>query len=136
LTALVAAIAALGFCAVAGCSPGRQYDPKSFPVEGSVRWKDGTDASGLGGTIEFEANGKVVAKTELLADGTFTRDEKLPEGKYRVRVVAPPPAPDSEYVMDARFQRFESSGLTVTVGSEEPQRISLVLTRTARPNRQ
>ncbi len=127
-------VAALVLCGVLGCS-GRKYDPKGFPVEGTVRWKDGTDASGVGGTIEFEANGKVVAKTDLAADGTFSMTEKLPPGKYRVRIQPGPPDPDAEYEMDAKFKRFETSGLTVTVGDEETQRISLVLTRTLRPNR-
>jgi len=129
------AASALFIAVAAGCD-GRKYDPSNAPVEGQAKWKDGTDAGGLGGTVEFEADGNVVAKTELNSDGTFTMDKKLPAGKYRVRVVAPPPAADAEYQMDAKHQKFETSGLTVNVTDETPQRINLVLTRFKRANRE
>jgi len=130
-------VLAVGLVSALGCSTGRQYAPKSFPVEGALRYKDGSDASDLGGgTLELESSSKSVIKVPIVADGTFTRDEKLPAGTYRARVVPPPLDPDAEYALDARFLSFDSSGLTVTVGDEKEQRISLTLTRTVRPNRQ
>jgi len=129
-------VAAFGLPGALGCS-GRQYDAKSFPVEGTLRYKDGTDGNDLaGGTLELESSSKDVIKIPIAGDGTFTRDAKLPAGKYRARIVPPPPRADAEFDMDAKFRQFDSSGLSVTVGDEETQRVNLTLTRTARPNRQ
>jgi hypothetical protein len=129
-------VAAFVLGCAAGCSSGRQYEAKSFPVEGTLRYKDGTDAGDLaGGTLELES-GKTVIKIPIASDGTFNRDEKIPAGKYRARIVAPPPKAEAEYDMDARFKQFDTSGLTVSVGDEEKQRVALTLTRTQRPNRQ
>ncbi|MBN9118224.1 MAG: hypothetical protein J0I06_03530 [Planctomycetes bacterium] len=133
----IGSVAVICLASALGCSTGRKYEGASFPVEGALRWKDGSDAGDLGGgTLELESAAKSVIKIPIAADGTFTRDERLPAGKYRARVSAPPPRPDDEYDMDAKFQKFETSGLTVTVGDEEQQRISLTLTRTAKKNRQ
>jgi hypothetical protein len=134
---LSGAVVVIGLVSALGCATGKQYDAKSFPVEGKLSYKDGTDAGDLGGgTLELESSAKTIVKIPINQDGTFTRDEKLSAGKYRARIVPPPPKPDAEYDMDAKFQKFETSGLTVTVGDEETQRVTLTLTRTQRPNRQ
>jgi hypothetical protein len=130
-------LAALGLVGALGCTTGGQYDGKVFPLEGALRYKDGTDASDLGGgTLELESSSKEIIKFTIASDGTFTRDEKLPPGKYRARIAPPPPKADAEYDMDAKFQKFETSGLTVTINDETPQRPAITLTRTQRPNRQ
>jgi hypothetical protein len=105
---------ACAFCLALGCGGGTTTSPPA-PLEGSVRWADGTDAGELaGGAVEFEANGAVVAKAELIADGTFTVPEPLPPAKYRVRLV--PPA-SAKSMLDRRFQEFDKSGLEVNAGA-------------------
>ena len=108
---------ALWLGAAVGC--GGSSEPKSFPVEGWVVWQDGRDASELeGGSIEFEANGTVAAKATLQSDGTFTLDQPLPPGKYRVRLVQPAGVRTG---LDPKFEKFETSGLTLDATSA-PQR--------------
>jgi hypothetical protein len=64
---------------------------KSYPLEGTLKWKDGTDAHELaGGSIEFEPTnriGAVVGKAEIVGNGSFALDESLTEGEYRMRIV-------------------------------------------------
>ena len=117
-------LAAVALCGLLGCGP-KEYQPQSSPVEGHVRWKDGTDAGELaGGSVEFESSGTVAAKADLISDGTFTLPQPLPAGKYRVRVT--PPQGSSE--LDRRYQKFETSGLSVT-STGESQSVSLEVTR-------
>jgi hypothetical protein len=108
-----------------GCGGG-QTQGQSFPVEGAIRWKDGTDANELaGGTVEFEPTskiGQVAAKAEIVGDGTFTLDDVPPAGEYRVRVV-----PAAGTKVDKKYQAFSSSGISATIGSGEGQQITLVL---------
>lgn len=134
--ALGGALAVLALSTGTGCSTGKQYEAKTFAVEGTLRYKDGADAADLGGgTLELESSSKTVIKVQIDSDGTFNRDEKFPPGKYRARIVPPPTAPDAEFDMDAKFKQFDSSGLTFTVSDETPQRVNLTLTRTPRKNR-
>jgi hypothetical protein len=118
------ALALLTWCMVMGC--GGSPVAKQFPVEGAIRWPDETDAGELaGGTVEFEANGAVAGKAEVISDGTFTLENPLPAGKYRIRVI-PPPAAKS--MLDAKYQDFAKSGFTADVSSE-PQSIPLKVTK-------
>jgi hypothetical protein len=127
------ALGVLSLVGVLGCGTGKQYEGKVFPVEGSLRYKDGTSANDLGGgTLELESSGKEVIKSTISGDGTFTREERIPPGKYRARIIPPPPQPDAEYDLDAKFKSFDTSGLTVTIGEESPQRPTITLTRTQR----
>jgi len=137
-------VIAVGLLSAAGCgcTTGKQYEGASFAVEGALRYKEGkdgkdsTDASDLGGgTLELESSSKEVIKIPIGGDGTFTRDEKLPAGKYRARVLPPPPKADAEFNMDVKYQKFDSSGLTVTITDETPQRPVIMLTRIPSKNR-
>jgi len=107
-----------------GCQ-GYKFNPPP-PVNGSVVWEDGGEAHELGGaTLEFQANGSVVAKTQLQSDGTFALDTALPSGTCKVRIVpdpakAPPPTKGTTHtmVLDPKYEKFETSGLTASQTSE------------------
>src|SRR5437762_2444540 len=63
-------------CFLPGCGETPAYQP---PLEGVVRWQDGSEPRELeGGTIEFQSDGKVVAQTGLVGDGTFLLGKALP----------------------------------------------------------
>jgi hypothetical protein len=108
-----------------GCGGGESKGA-SFPVEGALRWKDGTDANEFAGcTVEFEPTtkiGQVAAKTEVVGDGTFTLMEKPPPGEYRLRLVAPAGAR-----VDKKYQSFASSGLSAKIGAEDNQQLTIVV---------
>jgi hypothetical protein len=133
---------ALGLLSALGCASGKQYEAKTFALEGALRYKEGKEGKDIldagdlaGGTLELESSTKEIIKFPIASDGTFTRDEKLPPGNYRARVIPPPPKADADFNMDAKYQKFESSGLTVTINDETPQRPVILLTRTQKPNR-
>lgn len=108
-----------------GCGGG-ETKGVSYPLEGALRWKDGSDANEFAGcTLEFEPTtkiGQVAAKAEVVGDGTFTLDEKPPPGEYRVRLVAA-----SGARVDRKYQSFASSGLSARIGSEDNQQLTLVI---------
>jgi hypothetical protein len=111
----------LASCSVLGCGRTPSYQPAA--VGGVVVWEDGSEPRELeGGAVEFEADGTVAATAELIADGTFRVENPLPPGTYRVRV-RPPLGADKSNVLDPRFEKFETSGLTFA-GTSEPQQVT------------
>jgi hypothetical protein len=113
------ALAALA--SLAGCGGG-----KTAPVNGRVKFKDGSDVSVLAGySLTFEAEGgKTSAVGEVDRDGSFklstfgANDGAIP-GKYRVAIEAPPnPDPDkppTKSKLPAKYSNLDSSGLTAEV---------------------
>jgi len=117
-------LAAVGLGWAAGCGGPPEYRPP--PLGGVVLWQDGSEPRELeGGTIEFEANGKVAASAGVRPDGTFLLEAALPPGPYRVRVTAPAERPRA---LDPRYERFESSGLTHTA-TADPQQVTFKVRR-------
>ncbi len=123
----------------AGCSAG------VYPVEGQLKWPDGSPAKELvGSMVEFEKSDPpaLSARAEVRDDGRFSlvtpgKGNGAPPGLYRVLVVAalpndrdavPPP------IIDPKYQTFENSGLTYTVekGKNAPE---FVLQRNPNPRR-
>src|SRR5438094_716279 len=80
----------LASCPILGCGEPPAYQP---PLEGVIQWSDGSEPRELeGGTIEFHSDGKVVAQTGLVGDGTFMLGKALFAGNYQVRILPPPGA--------------------------------------------
>lgn len=128
-------ILALG---VGGCSSGL------YPVQGKVKYSDGEDAKELaGGLVEFESvEGKNSARGEIRPDGSFEMTTERPgdgvwAGKHKVVVSGKMPEPDKPRpprVIDPRFEKYETSGLEVTVEPKKNQ-ITLTVDRAATRNR-
>ncbi len=122
--ASIAVIAfAIGF--VTGCGPRRHE------VIGRVAFEDGTAYDGEGVVVaEAVVDGKpIMAKALIEKDGRFTlagrnEHEGVLGGQYQVRL-APPrrdggvddKKSESKMPFDRKFLKFETSGLTFTVGS-------------------
>jgi hypothetical protein len=96
------------------------------PVEGRVKFKDGSDVSVLAGyEVSFQpAEGKTSAVGQIAPDGTFklstfgADDGALP-GHHRV-TVTPPQSPDPDKPpqkphIPAKYADFNTSGLTVEI---------------------
>jgi hypothetical protein len=119
----------------AGCS-----GPRLVPVEGAVVWPDGSPALDLGGgAVEFEsADRQTSARGEIGPDATFTLSSSkpgdgVPPGEYRVVVVPPPPPGEApSRLIDPRFCKYDTSGLTYTV---RPEKNAGVVFKVARPAR-
>ncbi|MGE3804781.1 MAG: hypothetical protein AB7K24_08930 [Gemmataceae bacterium] len=111
---------------VAGCG-----GPASYPVKGVVQFKDGTPLPG--GSIELQA---------IAAPGTPIYGDIDEQGRFALsapatgefRVIVLPreegssgfqPAPE---IIDPRFRKYETSGLTLTV-KEDGSDISLQVER-------
>lgn len=115
---MIIAVAIIGL--LAGCGG------KTIPVNGKVQFKDGSEAGELAGyAIAFEAEGaKSSGVGEIQPDGSFTistfgaNDGALP-GKHRVSI-SPPDSPDPDKPpqkskLPAKYEKVETSGLTVEV---------------------
>src|SRR5262245_29148712 len=103
--------------ALAGCSS------KTAPVDGRVKFKDGSDVSVLAGyEVAFQpADANTSAVGQIAPDGTFklstygTDDGAIP-GQHRV-TITPPQSPDPDKPpqkphVPAKYADFDSSGLT------------------------
>lgn len=98
----------------------------TYPVKGKVVFKGGDVGRLKGGWVHFESSStpKVMAGGEIQADGSFTpitlKDGKeikgLVAGTHRVLVQLPDGI--SSKTIDAQYQSFAKSGLTVTIPSE------------------
>lgn len=111
---------------VPACGPGGS---PLFFVRGKVVITGGDVKTLAGGNVEasLESDANFRASGEIQADGTFQlesyREGKLVkgtiEGRYRVRVLPPSDDPATERrargVLAARYQKFETSGLTFVV---------------------
>ena len=101
-------------------------ESKTAPINGKVKFKDGSDVSVLAGySLTFEAEGgKTSAVGELDRDGTFklstfgANDGAVP-GKYRVAINPPnnpdPDKPPTKSKLPAKYANLDSSGLTAEV---------------------
>ncbi len=123
----LSSIALVGSCAamlaLAGCGSG----PKAYPVEGTVKYKDGTPMT-AGGLIIFnpmDTQVKVTAQGEIKEDGTFklgtfAETDGAPVGKYRVLIALPPLAnpnrpPAGWPPINVKYSSADKSGLEFTV---------------------
>lgn len=106
---------------------------KTYPVQGTVTWLDGSPAKELaGGMVQFDLvtgdpKKAVSPRGTIREDGgyrlaTFKEADGAPAGKYRVVVVPviwtegmlgdkPPPPP----VLDPKYQDFQTSKIEVAV---------------------
>jgi hypothetical protein len=125
----VAACAAL--LLAAGCG-----GPRYYPVEGTVVYDDGTPAAELaGGEVSLESVAdKKNAAGEIRKDGSFRIRAPLgrdgvPAGAYRALVRPPEGRRDSP--IDAKYTRYTTSGIEVTV-NEAPTTITVTVQRKKR----
>lgn len=121
---------------VAGCGGGR-----TAPVEGQVKFKDGSDVSVLAGyEVSFSPEaGKASATGQLDAAGkfqlsTFGNNDGAMPGKYRVAVSPPlptdPDKPPPKAAIPDRYKDFQTSQLTAEV---KPGRNAIELELERRP---
>lgn len=106
-------------CLFAGCGG------QTVPINGRVKFKDGSDVSALQGhEVNMQAEGGGASSYGTIeADGTFkistfgNNDGAVP-GKHQVTVNPPQPEPDKpppKRVVPPQYSAFETSGLTVEV---------------------
>jgi hypothetical protein len=116
----VAALAALVLSGAVGCGGG-----KTAPVNGRVKFKDGSDSGVLAGYLvnfEAEAAGEHGSSMgEIQPDGsfklsTFGADDGAIPGKYRIAITPPsspdPDKPPPKSKIPAKYESFDTSGLT------------------------
>ena len=132
---------------VCGCDPGH---PKTYPVSGKVVFEDGTPLTS-GGFVGFEstpAEGLPVnARGLIRGDGTFVLStfsddgDGAVAGRHRVLVRAQRQQVTSveekryvipEPIIDARFERYETSGLEFNVQDGNNQ-LTVVVQRPGEP---
>ena len=119
----------------AGCGRG----PRTYPVEGTVKYKDGTPMT-AGGLIIFnpmDPEMKVTAQGEIRADGTFklgtfAEADGAPVGKYRVLLVPPPLVnpnrpPAGWPPIHAKYGHPDKSGLEYTVAAVAKNEYAIVV---------
>jgi hypothetical protein len=98
---------------------------KTSPVNGRVKFKDGSDVSVLKGfTVSFEPEAdRISGSGELDSDGKFTittfsaNDGAIP-GRHRVAISPPDPIPDApppKPVLPQKYRDFGTSGLTAEI---------------------
>lgn len=117
--------------AAVGCGPS---GPKTHPVEGRVTLAGG-DAKRLAGhhlEVVLEGDPSVRASGVIGGDGAFGLEtlhageilKGVPEGKYRVRVLRAEEGDDGKRLpappVAAKYLKFESSGLTLSVPPPGP----------------
>lgn len=128
----IAGTAALVLFGLTGCGGKRDY-----PVEGVVKYDDGSPATALaGGTVSLESVAdRSNASGTIRPDGTFqVRDPfgagGVAAGTYRVVVLPPEGASRRNPPIDPAFSRYETSGLEVMV-KPEPNQVTIVVRRPA-----
>jgi hypothetical protein len=126
-----AALAAL-VLAAAGCG-----GPRAYPVEGVVKYDDGSPATALaGGTVSLESVAdRSNAAGTIQPDGTFrikgpTGRDGVPSGAYRVVVLPKEGAGRRNPPVDPAFGRYETSGIEIAV-KEEPNKLTVTVRRPA-----
>jgi hypothetical protein len=124
---------------LAGCG-----EPPVFPVQGKVEFTDGGDPAPLAGyvvTFRAEDQTKTSAEGRVLTDGSFTlssfvlgeNDGTVP-GRHQIALTPPPATSEGRRpppVIDAKYWRFETSGLSAEV-RREPTEVLLKVERAAR----
>ncbi|MDO5581550.1 MAG: hypothetical protein Q4G69_10465 [Planctomycetia bacterium] len=116
---------------VAGCGP---KGPVTGDVTGSAAWKGKPLESGIV-TLYSPASGKG-ASAELGAGGSFTM-RNVEAGSYQVSIAPPtpvipgpdgtPPKPQARFVLPAKFQEGQTSGLTIEVKPDTTNTLTLDL---------
>jgi len=114
---------------------GCEFSPVTYPVSGKVVFVD--DRPVTSGVIEFEpVDGGPPARGKIESDGRFslttgTRSGAV-AGKHRIAIVqvgaSGPVIPGHKHkgiTVDKRYARFESSGLTQTVKTGEPNEFTI-----------
>ena len=115
------ALVVLAITFTAGCGSGQ-----TAPVDGRVKFKDGSDVSVLSGyEVDFQpAGGKTSASGHLAADGTFKlttfgADDGAIPGQHRVAITPPqsadPDKPPQKSKLPAKYSSFDTSALTAEV---------------------
>ncbi len=113
-------LAALAIACTLGCGG------KTSPVDGRVKFKDGSDASALAGyEVDFQpADGKTSATGHVAPDGTFKlttfgADDGAIPGKHRVAITPPqspdPDKPPQKSKLPAKYSTFDTSQLSVEI---------------------
>jgi hypothetical protein len=125
------ALAALVLLGSAGCGP------RVYPVEGMVRYDDGSPAAALaGGTVSLESVAdRSNASGSIGQDGTFRVTDPFGKGgvrpgAYRVVVLPPEGADRRNPPVDPAFGGYETSGVEITV-KEEPTKVTVTVRRPA-----
>lgn len=95
-----------------------------YPVRGQLVDTDGNPVKELvNGSVEFDGAGsKTSANSSIAEDGTFKLTTASPGdgahlGKHRVAITRPYKGPENPVppVIDTKYEKFETSGLEVTV---------------------
>jgi hypothetical protein len=125
-----------GWALLAAVSAGCNAKP-IYPVRGRIVDPEGKAITGLkGGAVEFEAvDVKASANGPIEEDGTFRLTTERPGdgahlGRHRVAITRPYFGPEkpAPYVIDPKYERFDTSGLDVTVGPKDNE-VRLVVGR-------
>lgn len=124
-----------------GCGGGRT---PTYPASGKVAFADGKPLQG--GTVEFQSisppntgETRVSARGNIQPDGTFKlstfrQDDGAIAGDHRALITQPiPPGRINPYkpvplVINEKFQRYDTSGLTFTVTSDGPNEFAITVT--------
>ncbi|HXG11472.1 MAG TPA: hypothetical protein VNK04_17085 [Gemmataceae bacterium] len=134
----LAVMIAVSLLGLAGCG-----GPKLYPVKGKVVWENGAAARELaGGSVVCESeDGKVAARGEILADGSFELSTYKPgdgalRGKHRVAIAEySPREPTPPPISDPMFSKVETSGLEINVEPTTNEVILKIRKASARPRR-
>jgi len=114
-------LAAWAIALTTGCGSGQ-----TAPVDGRVKFKDGSEVSVLSGyEVDFQPDsGKTSATGHIAADGTFklttfgTDDGAIP-GQHRVAITPPPSSdpdkPPQKSKLPAKYSSFDTSELKVEI---------------------
>jgi hypothetical protein len=108
-------------CLIAvGCGGG-----KTAPVNGRVKFKDGSDVSVLAGhTVTFETDAdRMSGYGDIQAEGTFkittfSPDDGAMIGTHRISITPPEPPPDGPLpkpILHPKYKDYGTSGLTAEI---------------------
>ena len=119
--------------ALIGCGGGN-----TAPVNGRVKFKDGSDVSVLAGhTVTFETDAdRMSGYGDIQADGTFkittvTANDGALIGNHRISITPPEPPPDAPLpkpLIHPKYNDYATSGLTAEI-KPGPNNIDLELER-------
>lgn len=125
----------LGLMLCTGCGAKTEKGPDTVPVRGKIVFTKGGDVKSLfnrQGRIEFESVDQpgVHAAGAIEEDGSFTvativdgaGSTGAVPGKHRVRLDLDD---SSEKLVAPQFLRFDKSGITITLPSDQPVEVSV-----------